>query len=181
MISGGGTNLQALIDNEKSGKIPSGEIKLVATANPNAYGLKRAESAGIPTFIFKDEKDLINRFKEEEIDLIVLAGFLRILSPEFISEYRDRIINIHPSLLPSFGGKGCYGIHVHEKALEYGVKVSGATVHFVNEVPDGGKIIAQKAVDVLDEDTPETLQKRIMEEAEWIILPEAVEKISKAI
>lgn len=181
LISGGGTNLQALIDNEKSGKIPSGEIKLVATANPNAYGLKRAESAGIPTFIFKDEEDLINRFKEEEIDLIVLAGFLRILSPEFISEYRDRIINIHPALLPSFGGKGCYGIHVHEKALEYGVKVSGATVHFVNEVPDGGKIIAQKAVDVLEEDTPETLQKRIMEEAEWIILPEAVEKISKAI
>ena len=181
LISGGGTNLQALIDYEKSGKLNSGSIQLVATTNENSYGLKRAEAENIPTFLYEEEPQLINKLKEEEIDLIVLAGFLKILSPEFIFQFKNRIINIHPALLPSFGGKGCYGIHVHEKALDYGVKVSGATVHFVNEIPDGGKIISQKAVNVLDDDTPETLQHRIMEEAEWIILPEAVEKISKSI
>ncbi len=181
MVSGGGTNLQALIDAEKSGEIKSGKIVLVATTNPNAFALKRAENACIETFVYENEPELIAKLKSEGIELIVLAGFLRILSPEFINEYPDRIINIHPALLPSFGGKGCYGIHVHEKALEYGVKVSGATVHFVNEIPDGGKIIAQKAVYVEPGDTPETLQKRIMEEAEWVILPMAVEAISEII
>ncbi len=181
LVSGGGTNLQALINAEKSGEISSGEIVLVAITNSNAYALERAKNAAIDTFVYKEEHELIKELKDREIDLIVLAGFLRILSPSFISEFPDRIINIHPALLPSFGGKGCYGIHVHEKALEYGVKVSGATVHFVNEVPDGGKIIAQKAVYVEPGDTPETLQKRIMEEAEWIILPMAVELISQII
>lgn len=179
LVSGGGTNLQALIDAEKNDIINSGEIVLVATTNPNAFALKRAEGAGIDTFVFKDEVELIKKLKVERVDLIVLAGFLKILSPDFISEFPNRIINIHPALLPSFGGKGCYGIHVHERALEYGVKVSGATVHFVNEVPDGGKIISQMAVEVLEGDTPEILQKRIMEEAEWIILPLAVEKVCK--
>ena len=181
LVSGGGTNLQALIDAEKRGDIFSGEIILVASGNPNAYALERAKNAEIETYIFSDEKDLVEKLKSLEIDLIVLAGFLRILSKDFINAFPDRIINIHPALLPSFGGKGCYGIHVHEKALEYGVKVSGATVHFVNEIPDGGKIIAQKAVYVEPGDTPETLQKRIMEEAEWIILPLAVQQISEII
>ena len=181
LVSGGGTNLQALIDAENSGIIYSGEIVLVASTNSNSYALERSKKAGIETFVYEREEELISKLKSKGIDLIVLAGFLRILSPEFINEFRDRIINIHPALLPSFGGKGCYGIHVHEKALEYGVKVSGATVHFVNEVPDGGKIIAQKAVYVEPGDTPEILQKRIMEEAEWVILPLAVEEISKII
>ncbi|MBP3816435.1 MAG: phosphoribosylglycinamide formyltransferase [Firmicutes bacterium] len=179
LVSGGGTNLQALINAEKSGIVSSGEIVLVGSNNPKAFALERAKEAGIASFIFNEEKELLNRLKKEKIDLIVLAGYLRILSPEFIKEYPMRIINVHPALLPSFGGKGCYGIHVHEKALEYGVKVSGATVHFVNEVPDGGRIISQKAVEVLEGDTPEVLQKRIMEEAEWIILPLAVEKVCK--
>ena len=173
LVSGGGTNLQALINAEKSGIISSGEIVLVGSNNPKAFALERAKEAGIASFIFNEEKELLNRLKKEKIDLIVLAGYLRILSPEFIKEYPMRIINVHPALLPSFG------IHVHEKALEYGVKVSGATVHFVNEVPDGGRIISQKAVEVLEGDTPEVLQKRIMEEAEWIILPLAVEKVCK--
>lgn len=181
LVSGGGTNLQALIDSESSGVISSGEIVLVASTNKNAYALTRAENAHIETFTYSLEQELIDKLNQSEIDLIVLAGFLRILSPEFVSRFENRIINIHPALLPSFGGKGCYGIHVHEKALEYGVKVSGATVHFVNAVPDGGKIIAQKAVEVKDDDTPEQLQKRIMEEAEWIILPQATEKICKEI
>ena len=181
LVSGGGTNLQALIDDERAGNNPKGEIVLVAGSNPNAYAFERAKSAGIGTYIFSDEQDLLNKLEEEKIDLIVLAGFLKILSPEFIDYYPDRIINVHPALLPSFGGKGCYGIHVHEKALEYGVKVSGATVHFVNAIPDGGKIIFQKVVDVMDDDTPETLQKRIMEEAEWVILPAAVRKLSEEI
>ena len=179
LVSGGGTNLQALIDDEKAGKNPKGEIVLVAGSNPNAYAFERAKTAGIHSYVFQDEKDLLDKLEEYKIDLIVLAGFLKILSPEFIEEYPDRIINIHPALLPSFGGKGCYGIHVHEKALEYGVKVSGATVHFVNAIPDGGKIIAQKAVDVLEDDTPEILQKRIMEEAEWVILPQAIRMIAR--
>ena len=182
LVSGGGTNLQALIDSEKRGENPNGKIVLVASTNPNAYALERANKEGIESFVFTDENELLDKLEKEGIHLIVLAGFLRILSSSFIKSFHpDRIINIHPALLPSFGGKGCYGIHVHEKALEYGVKVTGATVHFVNEVPDGGKIIMQKAVDIKDYDTPETLQRRVMEEAEWIILPKAVIKLSEEI
>ena len=177
MVSGGGTNLQALIDAEKSGIIKSGEIVLVASDNPDAYALKRAETNGIKTVLMSDEAGLLDVLRGEKIDLIVLAGFMKILSPEFINAYRDRMINIHPSLIPSFCGKGCYGIHVHEKALAYGVKVTGATVHFVNEIPDGGRIIDQKPVFIQEGDTPEILQRRVMEQAEWIILPKAVEKI----
>lgn len=179
LVSGGGTNLQALIDAQNSGLIKSGEIVLVASNNPNAYALKRAEDNGIKAVIMTNEKDLLKIFREEKIDLIVLAGFLKILSPAFISAYEDRIINIHPSLIPSFCGKGCYGLHVHEKALEYGVKVTGATVHYVNEIPDGGQIISQKAVEILAGDTPEVLQRRVMEQAEWVLLPKAVEEISE--
>ena len=179
LVSGGGTNLQALIDSEKRGENPNGKIVLVASTNPNAYALERANKEGIETFVFTDENELLDKLEKEGIHLIVLAGFLRILSSSFIKSFHpDRIINIHPALLPSFGGKGC---HVHEKALEYGVKVTGATVHFVNEVPDGGKIIMQKAVDIREYDTPETLQRRVMEEAEWIILPKAVIKLSEEI
>lgn len=178
LVSGGGTNLQALIDAQNAGIIKSGEIALVASNKPDAYALKRAEQNGIKAVTMTSEADLLRIFREEGIEMIVLAGFLKILSKEFIKAYEDRIINIHPSLIPSFCGKGAYGLHVHEKALEYGVKVTGATVHFVNEIPDGGKIIAQKAVEILDDDTPETLQRRVMEQAEWILLPQAVEKIS---
>jgi phosphoribosylglycinamide formyltransferase-1 len=179
MVSGGGTNLQALIDAEKSGLIKSGEIVLVASNKADAYALTRAEENGIKSVLMTDEASLLQCFQEEGIELIVLAGFLKILSKEFIQAYENRIINIHPSLIPSFCGKGCYGLHVHEKALAYGVKVTGATVHYVNEIPDGGQIIAQKAVEVFDGDTPETLQKRVMEQAEWILLPQAVEEISR--
>lgn len=178
MVSGGGTNLQALIDAEKSGIIHSGKISLVVSDNPDAYGLVRAEKNGIATFVSKDESELIAKLKENHIDMIVLAGYLKILSPDVTSLYRNRIINVHPSLIPSFCGKGCYGLRVHRKALEYGVKVTGATVHFVNEIPDGGKIIAQKAVEIMDDDTPQTLQKRVMQEAEWILLPRATEKLA---
>lgn len=178
LVSGGGTNLQALINSEKRGDNPDGEIVFVASANPNAYALERAKNADIETFVFRDEAELLSELKARKIDLIVLAGFLKILSADFIREFPDRIINVHPALLPSFGGKGCYGIHVHEMALDYGVKVTGATVHFVNEVPDGGAIIAQKAVNVEHDDTAETLQKRVMEEAEWVILPEVVSGLS---
>lgn len=178
LVSGGGTNLQALIDAEKSGIIHSGKISLVVSDNPDAYGLVRAEKSGIATFVSKDERDLVAKLKENHIDMIVLAGYLKILSPDVTSLYRNRIINVHPSLIPSFCGKGCYGLRVHRKALEYGVKVTGATVHFVNEIPDGGKIIAQKAVEIMDDDTPQTLQKRVMQEAEWILLPRATEKLA---
>ena len=178
LVSGGGTNLQALINSEKRGDNPDGKIVFVASANPNAYALERAKNADIETFVFRDEAELLSELKARKIDLIVLAGFLKILSADFIREFPDRIINVHPALLPSFGGKGCYGIHVHEMALDYGVKVTGATVHFVNEVPDGGAIIAQKAVNVEHDDTAETLQKRVMEEAEWAILPEVVSGLS---
>ena len=186
LVSGGGTNLQAIIDAEKSGIICSGSIRLVISNNAKAYALERAEKAGIESAVilkkdFADalawEKALTNCLESHGIDLIVLAGFMSILSPEFTAHFRDRIINVHPSLIPSFCGAGFYGLKVHEAALAYGVKVSGATVHFVNEVPDGGRIIAQKAVAVEPGDTPETLQRRIMEQAEWILLPEAVEKI----
>ncbi len=181
MVSGGGTNLQALIDAQKSGKIKNGEIVLVASSNPDAYALTRAEESGIEAVIMTSEADLLKIFREKGVQLIVLAGFLKILSSQFISAYENRIINVHPSLIPSFCGKGCYGLHVHEKALDYGVKVTGATVHYVNEIPDGGKIIAQKAVEVKEDDTPQTLQRRVMEEAEWILLPQAVEEISEKI
>lgn len=181
LVSGGGTNLQALIDASKSGIINSGEIALVVSNNPNAFALERATKNNIKTSVMKNEEDLIKTLKDNGIELIVLAGFMKILSKNFIKTFEDRIINIHPSLIPSFCGKGCYGLHVHEKALDYGVKVTGATVHFVNEIPDGGKIIAQKAVEILHGDTPEILQKRVMEQAEWVILPEAVENISREI
>ena len=185
LVSGGGTNLQALIDAQNQGIIKSGEIKLVISNNPDAYALKRAENANIDTLVCnkkelgdKFEDTLIKALDDNNIDIIVLAGFMCILSEKFTSHFADRIINVHPSLIPSFCGKGFYGLRVHEAALEYGVKVTGATVHFVNEIPDGGKIIMQKAVAINDDDTPETLQKRVMQEAEWKILPLAVEKVS---
>lgn len=178
LVSGGGTNLQAIIDAIKTKKITHASISLVASANPDCFALKRAKNNDIETFVFSSEEELIDKLRKKNIDLIVLAGFLKILSPNFISNYKNRIINIHPSLIPSFSGKGCYGLHVHEKALDYGVKVTGATVHFVNEIPDGGKIIFQKAVEVMDGDTPETLQKRVMKKAEHILLPKAVEKVA---
>ena len=190
LVSGGGTNLQALLDAQASGVIKSGRIELVISNKEGAYALCRAEKAGVDTALLlkKDyvsqaeyETALCGIIDEAGIDIIVLAGFMSILSADFTSHYKDRIINIHPSLIPSFCGKGFYGLKVHEAVLEYGVKVSGATVHFVNEVPDGGKIIAQKAVNVMDNDTPETLQRRIMEEAEWVILPEACEKVCSEI
>ena len=186
LVSGGGTNLQALIDAEKSGVINSGSIKLVVANNANAYALERAKNAGIDTAVVLKsqcgsqeafEKELIRALEEANTDLIVLAGFMSILSADFTNHFKDKIINVHPSLIPSFCGKGFYGLRVHEAALEYGVKVSGATVHFVNEIPDGGKIIMQKAVEILEGDTPEVLQKRIMEQAEWKILPLSCEKI----
>ena len=187
LVSGGGTNLQALIDAQNSGIIHSGEITLVISNNQNAYALTRARNAGIKAlYISKKESKtqeafetaIIEALEENDIDLIVLAGFMSILSERFTSRYDHRILNIHPSLIPSFCGQGYYGLKVHEAALEKGVKVTGATVHFVNEIPDGGEIIAQKAVEVEDGDTPEILQRRVMEQAEWIILPQAVEKIS---
>ena len=190
LVSGGGTNLQALIDAEKSGVLHSGKISLVISNNTIAYALTRASEAGIPalTITKKDcgsqeafEDALMKALDDRGIELIVLAGFMSILSERFTSHYEKRIINVHPSLIPSFCGKGFYGLKVHEAALAYGVKVTGATVHFVNEVPDGGQIILQKAVNVLPGDTPKTLQKRVMERAEWIILPEAAELVSSRI
>ena len=181
LVSGGGTNLQALIDAEHSGILKSGEIVLVCSSNPDAYALTRAKNNGIETHVIESEDDLLKQLALHDIDLIILAGFMTILSQEVIKRYPERIINVHPALIPSFCGKGFYGLKVHEKALEYGVKVTGATVHFVNEIPDGGKIIYQKAIDILDDDTPETLQKRVMENCEWILLPKAAEKVSKDI
>lgn len=184
LISGGGTNLQAIIDRSTAGELPHVELALVVSSRKNAGGLDRAERTGIKhVYIGKEnfEKDLIKLLDEHEIDIIVLAGFLKILSSDFVSRYPDRIINVHPSLIPSFCGDGFYGLRVHEAALSYGVKVTGATVHFVNEVTDGGKIIAQRAVDVKDGDTPEILQRRVMEEAEWKLLPAAVEKVAAEI
>ncbi len=186
LVSGGGTNLQALIDAQKSGIIKSGEIKLVISNSPSAYALTRAENADIASLVITKkmtgsqdafENAIIKALDESGIDIIVLAGFMSILSEAFTSHYKRRIINIHPSLIPSFCGKGFYGLKVHEEALKKGVKVTGATVHFVNEIPDGGEIIMQKAVDVLPGDTPETLQRRVMEQAEWKLLPQAVEKV----
>ena len=186
LVSGGGTNLQALIDAQDKGVIKSGEIVLVVSNKEEAYALERAGKAGIKAEVVlrKDfdsqasfEERLDALLSESRIDIVVMAGFMSILSGSFAARYPDRIINIHPSLIPSFCGKGFYGLHVHEAALRYGVKVTGATVHFVNEIPDGGRIIKQKAVEVMEGDTAETLQKRVMEQAEWIILPEATEEI----
>ena len=181
LVSGGGTNLQALIDNEKDGKLSPCSIELVVSNNPDAFALKRASEAGIESFVTSDEEEILRITDENKIDFLVLAGYLKILSKNFITKFNKPIINIHPSLIPSFCGKGCYGLHVHEKALEYGVKVSGATVHYVNEIPDGGEIILQKAVDVKPGDTPEQLQRRIMEQAEWILLPKACVKVGEDI
>ena len=185
-VSGGGTNLQALIDAQRDGRLYSGEIVLVVSSNPGAYAIDRAAAAGISavTVCKKDvgerfEAELIRVLEKHGIEMIVLAGFMSILSADFISRYSQRIINVHPSLIPSFCGKGMYGLHVHEAALAYGVKVSGATVHYVNEIPDGGKIILQKAVRVRQDDTPESLQKRIMKQAEWNILPRATQMVAK--
>lgn len=188
LVSGGGTNLQALIDAEKSGALKSGTISLVISNNENAYALTRAKTAGIDAQVITKaafgaefETELIRAIKAAGAELIVLAGFMSILSARFTKEFENRIINVHPALIPSFCGKGYYGLKVHEAALSYGVKVTGATVHFVNEIPDGGKIIMQKAVDVLPDDTAESLQKRVMKEAEWQILPAACEQVCKKI
>ena len=190
LVSGGGTNLQALIDAQVKGIIQSGEIKLVISNNSNAYALERAAKAGITSAVVTKkelggqapfEAAIKSLIVEHKIDLIVLAGFMSILSEDFTKDYPERIINVHPSLIPAFCGKGYYGLRVHEEALAYGVKVTGATVHFVNEIPDGGKILMQKAVEIQEGDTPESLQKRVMEQAEWIILPASVEMVSRRI
>ncbi len=189
-VSGGGTNLQALINAEKRGEIPSGEIVLVLSNSKDAYALERAKNADIKTATVSKkevgsqeafEKQVIKILEEERIELIVLAGFMSILTKDFTDRFPKRIINVHPALIPSFCGKGYWGLHVHEAALEKGVKVTGATVHYVNEIPDGGEIIMQRAVDVEPFDTPETLQRRVMERAEWIILPLSTEKAAKEI
>lgn len=184
LVSGGGTNLQALLDAQRDGIIKSGEITLVCSNNANAFALERAKKAGVKTAVVSRkelgeefEDTLISTLEENETDLIILAGFMCILSEKFTSRFANKIINVHPSLIPSFCGKGFYGLKVHEAALDYGVKVTGATVHFVNEIPDGGKIIMQKAVEILEGDTPEILQRRVMENAEWKILPAAAEKV----
>lgn len=184
LVSGGGTNLQALIDAQGSGILQSGEIRAVITTNPRAYALERASKAGIETLILPRvgfEEALEAALEERGIDLIILAGFMRILSGDFTARWPRRILNVHPALIPSFCGQGFYGLKVHEAALERGVKVTGATVHFVNEIPDGGEIILQKAVEVLPGDSPEVLQRRVMEQAEWILLPQAAELVSKGV
>jgi phosphoribosylglycinamide formyltransferase-1 len=187
LVSGGGTNLQAIIDAKRAGKIPSAELALVVASNASAYALTRAETAGIAHAVLRKEKGeapadygerLLALLRENAIDVVVLAGFLTILPENVIRAYDHRILNIHPSLIPSFCGDGFYGLHVHEAALKRGAKVTGATVHFVNEITDGGDIIAQKAVEVLPGDTPETLQRRVMEQAEWILLPQALEQVA---
>ena len=187
-VSGGGTNFQALIDYEKSGKLSNGKLKLCVSSNKNAYALERAKNAGIKSVVVSRkecasqsefEEKIVKALEEEKIELIVLAGFMSILSENFTKKYEKRIINVHPSLIPSFCGKGYYGLKVHEEALKYGVKVTGATVHYVNEIADGGEIIFQKAVKIKKGDTPEVLQKRVMEQAEWKILPLATEKVCK--
>ncbi len=187
LVSGGGTNLQAIIDAQKSGIIKSGDVVLVISNKKDAYALERAEKEGIESLVFVKkelgsqrafEEAMIEAIDNAGIDLIVLAGFLSILSEDFTRHYEKRIINVHPSLIPSFCGEGFYGLKVHQAVLDKGVKVTGATVHYVNEIPDGGEIIKQKAVDVLEGDTAETLQRRVMEQAEWVILPEAIEEIT---
>jgi len=189
-VSGGGTNLQALIDARNRGEIPSGELVLVLSGTPGAYALERARRAGIPTAVCSRkelgsqaafEAAVSEELEKHDVDMIVLAGFLNILSSDFTRRWRRRIINVHPSLIPSFCGKGFYGLRVHEAALQYGVKVTGATVHYVNEIPDGGQILLQKAVEVKTGDTPEMLQRRVMEQAEWILLPRAAEMVARRI
>ena len=190
MVSGGGTNLQALLDAQKSGILTAGEIVLVIASNSKAYAITRAENAGVPAVVCSRkelgsqeafEAAISQALAEHGVGLIVLAGFMSILSENFTSQWPRRILNVHPSLIPSFCGQGFYGMKVHEAALEYGVKVTGATVHFVNEVPDGGEILLQKAVDIRPGDTPEVLQKRVMEQAEWILLPQATQMVSEEI
>ena len=190
MVSGGGTNLQALLDAQSAGKLPSGEIVLVIASNSKAYALERAKKAGVPGYAVSKkelgsqdafEASISKLLEEYRIDLIILAGFLSILSEKFTSQWPRRILNIHPSLIPSFCGQGMYGLKVHEAALAKGVKVTGATVHFVNEIPDGGEILLQKAVDILPGDTAEVLQRRVMEQAEWLLLPQAAEMVSAEI
>ncbi len=190
LVSGGGTNLQALLDAEKSGVIQSGAIALVISNKPGAYALQRAQAAGVKTAVVNKkeclsqaefEARIVSLLEENGIELIILAGFMCILSENFTRRYEKRILNVHPSLIPSFCGEGMYGLRVHEAALNKGVKVTGATVHFVNEIPDGGRIIAQKAVEIEPDDTPETLQRRVMEQAEWILLPRAAESVSEDI
>ena len=183
LVSGGGTNLQALIDAQARGEIVNGEIVLVISSTPSAYALERADKAGIPSCVVARKEypsnqamtvALVDKLKEAQIDLVVLAGFMVILTGEMVQAYPNAILNVHPALIPSFAGPGCYGLHVHEKALEYGVKLTGATVHFVSEECDGGPIVSQKAVEVLPDDTPEVLQRRVMEQCEWQLLPQAV-------
>ena len=190
LVSGGGTNLQAIIDAKNAGNIPSAELALVLASNDKAYALTRAANAGIPSEVLRKAKGedvtlygerLLEVLRKHNIDLVVLAGFLTILPENVIRAYDHRILNVHPSLIPSFCGDGFYGLRVHEAALQKGVKVTGATIHFVNEITDGGDIIAQKAVEVLPDDTPETLQKRVMVEAEWVLLPQAVETVAKSL
>ena len=184
LVSGGGTNLQALIDAEKRGELPDGEIVLVVSNNPDAYALQRAKDAGIETAVCTKpdmEAKILSALEAHGIEMLILAGFMAIFSKDFVSRYPERIINIHPSLIPSFCGEGFYGLRVHKAALDYGVKVTGATVHYVNEIPDGGRIICQKAVDIQDGDTPEALQRRVMEQAEWLLLPRAAEMAAERI
>ncbi len=190
LVSGGGTNLQAIIDAKQAGRIPSAELALVIASNEKAYALTRAANAGIPSEVLRKAKGedatcygerLLTVLRAHRIDLVVLAGFLTILPGNVIRAYDHRILNVHPSLIPSFCGDGFYGLRVHEAALAKGVKVTGATIHFVNEITDGGEIIAQKAVEVLPDDTPETLQRRVMEQAEWVLLPQTVEMVAKGL
>lgn len=181
LVSGGGTNLQALLDASLRGALPDAVFVLVVSNNPAAYALERAKRHGIPTAVCAKkatmEEDLHKILQEYQVEVIVLAGFLVILSADFVKIYENRILNVHPSLIPAFCGKGFYGQRIHKEVLQYGVKLTGATVHLVNEIPDGGKILCQKAVNVKEDDTPETLQKRVMEEAEWILLPEALQMV----
>ena len=188
LVSGGGTNLQALIDARDRGELPHGELALVLSNKADAYALRRAEAAWIPSAVVPRAKGeaqadfearLLKVLSDYRIDMLVLAGFMAILSADFVSRYPQRIINVHPSLIPSFCGEGFYGLRVHRAALDYGVKVTGATVHYVNEIPDGGRIIFQKAVEIQEGDTPEILQRRVMEQAEWILLPRATEKVAE--
>ena len=190
LVSGGGTNLQALLDAQRAGKLPHGEIVLVVSNKAGVYALERAAQAGVPSAVLSPkelggqqafEAALLALLAEHQVDMIVLAGFLAILSGDFVRNYENRILNIHPSLIPSFCGKGMYGLKVHQAALDYGVKVTGATVHFVNEVPDGGQILLQKAVEIRPGDTAEILQRRVMEQAEWVLLPQAAELVAQGI
>ena len=188
LVSGGGTNLQALIDASRAGNMPHVDICLVLSNRADAYALKRAERSGIPSAVCQQEKGeareafearMLEVLRAHDVEMLILAGFMAILSKEFVQNYPDRILNVHPSLIPAFCGKGFYGLHVHEAALAYGVKVTGATVHLVNEIPDGGRILLQKAVEIEPGDTPEVLQRRVMEQAEWQLLPRAAEMVAK--